>query len=171
MHENRETSASTGREERHSPAGEGRSRTARMHDAEESDRFVVPVNQPNKAEPWKTRAAAEVGEGRERTKENFAIAHALDTERGRRVPRIARCATSGKEKEARTVHGSASPSKCRSAAGKLLRIEAASDSWSRRRDVARVRGRAGGSAYRSAQPGTPGSVSGTTLTESLHTEG
>jgi RNA-directed DNA polymerase len=76
MHENRETSASTGREERHSPAGEGRSRTARMHDAEESDRSVVPVNQPNQAEP----SAAEVGEGRERTKENTSLSRTLSTQ-------------------------------------------------------------------------------------------
>ena len=50
MHENRETSALTGREERLSPAGEGRSQTARMNDAEESDRSVVPMNQSKKAE-------------------------------------------------------------------------------------------------------------------------
>ena len=40
MHENRETSALAGRDERASPAGEGRSQTARMNDAEESDRSV-----------------------------------------------------------------------------------------------------------------------------------
>ena len=76
MHENRETSASTGRDERLSPAGEGRSRTARMHDAEESDRPVVPVNQSNKAE----KLAAEIGEGRERTKENTSRSHMLSTQ-------------------------------------------------------------------------------------------
>jgi RNA-directed DNA polymerase len=77
MHENRETSASTGRDERTSPAGEGRSRTARMNDIEESDRSVVPVSQPNKAE----RSAAEVGEGRGRTKENTLQSHTLSTQR------------------------------------------------------------------------------------------
>ena len=77
MHENRETSASTGRDERTSPAGEGRSRTARMNDIEESDRSVVPVSQPNKAEP----SAAEVGEGRGRTKENTSQSHTLSTQR------------------------------------------------------------------------------------------
>jgi retron-type reverse transcriptase len=77
MHENRETSASTGRDERRSPAGEGSSRTARMNDAEESDRSVVPVCQPNKAEP----SAAEAGEGRGRTKENTAQSHTLSTQR------------------------------------------------------------------------------------------
>jgi hypothetical protein len=43
----------------------------------ESDRSVVPVNQPNKAEP----SAAEVGEGRERTKENTAQSHTPSTQR------------------------------------------------------------------------------------------
>jgi hypothetical protein len=66
MHENRETSALAGRDERTSPAGEGRSQTACMNDAEESDRFIVPMNQPNKVE----LSAAEVEEGRERAKEN-----------------------------------------------------------------------------------------------------
>jgi group II intron reverse transcriptase/maturase len=79
MHENRETSALTGSDERISPAGEGRSRTTRMNDAEESDRSIVPVNQPNKAEPLKTGAAAEVEEGRERTKENTTQLHTFST--------------------------------------------------------------------------------------------
>ena len=76
MHENRETSALTGRDKRPSPAGEGRSQTARMHDAEESDRPVVPVNQSNNAEPL----AAEVGEGRGWTKENTSRSHTLSTQ-------------------------------------------------------------------------------------------
>lgn len=75
MHENRETWASTGRE-RTSPAGEGRSRTARMNGVEESDRSVVPLSQPNKAEP----SAAEVGEGRGRTQENTWQSHTLSTQ-------------------------------------------------------------------------------------------
>lgn len=66
MHENRETSAWTGREKRTSAAGEGRSRTARVNDAEESDRSIVAMNQPNKA----AVLVAEAGEGRERIKEN-----------------------------------------------------------------------------------------------------
>ena len=70
--------------------------------------------------------------------EHFAITHALDAERGRRVPGIAGCARSSKGKEARTVHGFASPSECRSAAGKLLRVKAASGPGSRWRDVAGV---------------------------------
>src|SRR3954447_16929830 len=77
MHENRETSALTGRDERTSPAGEGSSRTARMNGVEESDRFVIPMNQPNKGE----QSAAEAGEGRRRTKENAGQSHTLSTQR------------------------------------------------------------------------------------------
>ena len=77
MHENRETSAPAGRHERTSPAGEGRCQTARMNGVEESDRSVVPVNQPNNAE----QSAAEVGEGRERIKENASPSHTLSTQR------------------------------------------------------------------------------------------
>ena len=77
MHENREPSASTGGDKRPSPAGEGSSRTARMNGVEESDRSVVPVSQPNKAEP----SAAEAGEGREWTKENTLPSYTLSTQR------------------------------------------------------------------------------------------
>jgi hypothetical protein len=59
MHENLETSALAGRGERTSPAGEGRCQTARMNGVEESDRSVVPVNQPNNPE----QSGTEVGEG------------------------------------------------------------------------------------------------------------
>src|SRR5579864_8467314 len=91
MHEIRETWAPTGRDERTSPAGKGRSRTARTNDVEESGRSVVPVSQPNKAEP----SAAEVGEGRRWTKENTAQSHTLSTQgAGRCVPGIARCTKS-----------------------------------------------------------------------------
>jgi hypothetical protein len=77
MHENRETSVLAGRDERRSPAGEGSSRTARMNGVEESDRSVVPGSQPNKVEP----SAAEVGEGRGRTKENTPQSPTLSTQR------------------------------------------------------------------------------------------
>jgi RNA-directed DNA polymerase len=77
MHENRETSALTGREKRRSPAGEGRSQTARMNDAEESDCPIVPVNQPNKA---RRSAAEEEGEGREQTRENTSRSHTPSTQ-------------------------------------------------------------------------------------------
>jgi hypothetical protein len=81
MHENRETSVPTGRSERNSPVGEGRSRTIRMNSTEESDCAVLPMNQPNKEEP----SSAEVGEGRARTKENIAQFHTSPTQSGERV--------------------------------------------------------------------------------------
>jgi RNA-directed DNA polymerase len=53
-----------------------------MNAAEESDRGVVPVNQPNK----EAQVCAEVGEGRPRTKENIRGAHTPPTLSGERVP-------------------------------------------------------------------------------------
>ena len=47
-----------------------------MNDVEESDRSVVPMSQPNKAE----QSAAEGGEGRGRTKENTSQSHTLSTQ-------------------------------------------------------------------------------------------
>jgi hypothetical protein len=64
-----ETSVPTGRDEWPSAAGEGRSRTARTNGIEESDRSIVPMNQPNKAE----QSAAEAGESRERTEEKISV--------------------------------------------------------------------------------------------------
>jgi RNA-directed DNA polymerase len=76
MHENRETSDPIGRKQRTSPAGEGRSRTTRVNGSEESDCSIVPMNQTNKA----GQPAAEVGEGRERTKENILEPHMSSTQ-------------------------------------------------------------------------------------------
>jgi RNA-directed DNA polymerase len=68
MPENRETSSpaapATG-----SPAGEGDSHTPGMHGGEESDRAIVPRKPSNQATE-KPAGAAEVAEGRARTKEN-----------------------------------------------------------------------------------------------------
>ena len=48
-----------------------------MNALEGSDRVIVPVNQPNKEDPY----SAEIGEGRTRTKENIArVSHEPDTE-------------------------------------------------------------------------------------------
>jgi len=49
MHENRETSEMPEAEDRNRPAGEGQSRTARVHVFEESDSGTVPMNHSNKA--------------------------------------------------------------------------------------------------------------------------
>ena len=49
MHENRETSEAPEANFRDRPAGEGKSRTARMHAFEESDSGTVPMNRSNKS--------------------------------------------------------------------------------------------------------------------------
>jgi hypothetical protein len=49
MHENRETSEAPEANLRDRPAGEGNSRTARMHVFEESDSGTVPMNHSNKS--------------------------------------------------------------------------------------------------------------------------
>src|SRR5208283_4962263 len=75
MHENRETSvapAQAGRSEK------AESRKSDMHAAEESDRGVVPVKQPNK----EAFASAEVVEGSLRTKENQVQSHTSPTQSG-----------------------------------------------------------------------------------------
>ena len=79
MHENRETSvapdAVTGR------SGKADGRTPDMHAAEESDRGVVPMNQPNKS----GKPLAEVGEGRPWIKENAAQLNTRPTQSGASV--------------------------------------------------------------------------------------
>ena len=80
MHENRETSVlpadSAGRSEK------AKSRNAGAHEAEDSDRGIVPMNQPNKeAKP----SSAEAGEGRLRTKENIARPNTPPAQNGRGV--------------------------------------------------------------------------------------
>jgi RNA-directed DNA polymerase len=72
MHENRETSEVPVANFRDRPAGEGKSRTARMHAFEESDSGTVPMNHSNKS--GKPRAESE--EGRPLIKENT---HQLST--------------------------------------------------------------------------------------------
>jgi hypothetical protein len=61
MHENGETSETPEANLRDRPAGEGKSRTARMHVIEESDSGTVPMNYSNKS--GKPPAESE-GEGR-----------------------------------------------------------------------------------------------------------
>ena len=80
MHENRETSLPTARASG-SPAGEGESRTSGTHGREESDRAVVPMKPSNKV-TGQTPAAAEMVEGRARTKENVPKAHAAPAQDG-----------------------------------------------------------------------------------------
>jgi RNA-directed DNA polymerase len=79
MHENRETSVapadSAGR------TAKAQSHKAGMHAAEESDRDVVPMNQPNKGAP----VPAEAGEGRPRPKENTGQPRTPPAQNGERV--------------------------------------------------------------------------------------
>ncbi len=84
MHENRETSAAPVRNTAGRPE-KASSRTTGMHGAEESDRVVVPMNQPNKGGPAVTGSTAEAGEGRTRAKENIGQdrTHSTQSERSR----------------------------------------------------------------------------------------
>jgi RNA-directed DNA polymerase len=66
MHENRETSEMPEAIYRDRPAGEGKSRTARVHVFEESDSGTVPMNHSNKS----GKPSTESGEGRTLIKEN-----------------------------------------------------------------------------------------------------
>ena len=81
MHENRETSGAARLNQSRGRSEKAQSRTSDMHALEESDRTVVPVNQPNKEDS----SSAEVGEGRVRTKENIAQSNTSPTQSGERV--------------------------------------------------------------------------------------
>ena len=105
MHENRETSGAPRPEKERGRSAKAQSQKADAHAPEESDRTILSMNQTNKEE----RSSAEPGERRMRAKEQRSTQHHPDTERGTSVPGIERCARSSKEKEARTVHGFASP--------------------------------------------------------------
>ena len=81
MHENRETSGAPRSFQDRGRSGKAPSRTSDMHALEESDRTIVPMNQPNKEDS----SSAEVGEGRVRTKENIAQSNTSPTQSGERV--------------------------------------------------------------------------------------
>lgn len=76
MHENRETSETPEADHRDRPAGEGKSRTARMHVLEESDSGTVPMNHSNKS----GKPPAETGEGKPLIKENTHQSSTLSTQ-------------------------------------------------------------------------------------------
>ena len=76
MHENREASKMPGAEDRNRPAGEGKSRTARVYVFEESDSGIVPMNHSNKS--GKPRAESE--EGRPLIKENTQQSSTFSTQ-------------------------------------------------------------------------------------------
>jgi RNA-directed DNA polymerase len=81
MHENRETSGALRSFRDRGRSETAQSRTSDMHALEESDRTIVPMNQPNKEDS----SSAEVGEGRVRTKENIAQSNTSPTQSGERV--------------------------------------------------------------------------------------
>jgi RNA-directed DNA polymerase len=81
MHENRETSGAPRSIQDRGRSEKAQSRTSDMHALEESDRTVVPVNQPNKEDS----SSAEVGEGRVRAKENIVQSNTSPTQSGERV--------------------------------------------------------------------------------------
>ena len=105
------------------------------------------------------------------SQQHRSVPHEPDTERGTSVPGIERCAASSKREEAGTIHRFAPPSHCRSAPRQLLRFEATSCSRSGWGDLEGVRDRTGGQDCRPPQPSPPWSVSGTTVTASLYSEG
>ena len=81
MHENRETSEMPEANLRDRPAGEGKSRTARMHVFEESDSGKVPMNHSNKS----GNPLAESEEGRPLIKENIRQPNTYPTQSGTRA--------------------------------------------------------------------------------------
>ena len=81
MHENRETSRAPRSGEDRGRSEQAQSRTSDMHAVEESDRVVLPMNQPNKEGP----PSAEVGEGRAQTEENIVPFNMRPTQSGNRM--------------------------------------------------------------------------------------
>ena len=81
MHENREASWTPRPDRERGRSAKAISHKADMHVQEDSDRAIVPMNQPNK----EAFASAEAGEGRARTKENIAQSSTSPTQSGERV--------------------------------------------------------------------------------------
>src|SRR3954467_10213090 len=81
MHENRETSEMPEAILCDRPAGEGKSRTARVHVFEESDSGTVPMNHSNKS----GKPPTESEEGRTLIKENTHQSSTHPTQSGARV--------------------------------------------------------------------------------------
>src|ERR1700674_5442620 len=81
MHENRETSGTSGSNQDRDRSEKATSRTADRHVSEESDCATVPVNLSNK----EGQTSAEMGEGRARAKENIVQFHTRPTQSGERV--------------------------------------------------------------------------------------
>ena len=104
MHENREASEVPEANIRGRPAGEGRSRTARVHVFEESDSGTVPMNHSNKS----GQPPAESEEGRPLIKENTHQSSTLSTQSEARVSQglagVRRAARDRKKKFTALLH-------------------------------------------------------------------
>lgn len=83
MHENRETSELSARASGADRPEKAESRTTGVNGAEESDRAIVPMKEPNKGELRREGLNAEASEGRERTKENIGQARTNPTQGGK----------------------------------------------------------------------------------------
>ena len=165
MHENREISCTSWSTDQDRSA-KAINRAADAHVQEKSDCAVLPVNQPNK----EGQPSAEVGEGRAQTQENTVQSHMRPTQSGKRMSqgwRGVREAARERKQERFTalLHHLSVDS------GQLFRVEAISCARGGWRQVERVRGGARGSPCRSAQPDSPWRAPGTSLAESLYTEG
>ncbi len=112
MHENRETSETPVGHEGSRPAGEGDSRTARMHVSEESDSGIVPMNHSNQD----GKPLAESEEGRPLIKENTHQSGTHPTQSGARVSQGLAGVRKAARREGRRVHRLAPPPD-----GRLLR--------------------------------------------------
>jgi RNA-directed DNA polymerase len=81
MHENRDTSGSPRSRQDRGRLEKAQSHKSGMHGSEESDRVIVPMNQPNNED----LSSAEAGEGRTRTKENIDQPNTNPTQSGEHV--------------------------------------------------------------------------------------
>ena len=167
MHENRETSEVPEANSRDRPVGEGNSRTARMHVFEESDSGTVPMNHSNKS----GKPPAESEEGRPLIKENTHQSSTHSTQSEARVSQglagVRKAARERKEmKFTALLHH--------------LTVELLRESFYalKRKAAPGVDGvtwqeyeiRAGRSARRSAQPGSPRRLSSAAIEKSVHSE-
>src|SRR5580704_778757 len=138
-----------------------------MHDPEKSDSAVVAVKPPNKA----GSPAAEAAEPRAGTKGNAAAKHAPDSDPGARDPGAEPRTASRKAKEEGAVHRASPPCQRRHALDGVLCAQTQSRRRCRRGDMARLRGGPRAESRGPPRKGPPGSVSATTISPDVHTEG
>src|SRR5690242_11410196 len=162
MHENRETSgAPRSSQDRGRPA-KAQSHNAGMHAPEESDRAILPVNQPN----IEDQSSTEVGEGRARAKENIVQSDTSPTQSGKRVSQglsgVRQAAKARKQERFTALLHHVTVDLLRDSFYALKRKAAPGVdcvTWQE------YETRIGGSTCRSTSPGASWSVSGTTLTK------